>query len=150
MLLDLGCVATLFSGKLLTCVCDVCCLPCASSYVGQGRIPREIMQEVLSTVADDCTAALQQYPTTLTDDDRALTLASASTGSGYEPNMQSAHCERTISGGGGNDVACLRLLAGEKAILHRTAHALQSLWTALGDAAAAQGSGDSSSGATPS
>lgn len=99
------------------------------SWLGQfdqlaasGQMPPDVLRPVVQAVLTDCLAALERYPTTLEQDDVAL--------HGAE---QAAAADLMLPGrqpGGG--LGGLRMLAGEKAILARTARALHGLLQSLG------------------
>jgi hypothetical protein len=91
-------------------------------FAASGQMPQDVLRPVVHAVLTDCLAALERYPTTLEQDDTAL--------QGAE---QAAAADLVLPGRQpGGSLGGLRMLAGEKAILARTAHALHSLLQSLG------------------
>jgi hypothetical protein len=91
-------------------------------FAASGQMPKEVLRPAVHAVLMDCFAALERYPTSLEQDDTAL--------QGAE---QAAASDLVLPGrqpGGG--LGGLRMLAGEKAVLARTAHALHGLLQSLG------------------
>lgn len=91
-------------------------------FAASGQMPKEVLRPAVHAVLMDCFAALERYPTSLEQDDTALQAAE-----------QAAASDLVLPGqqpGGG--LGGLRMLAGEKALLARTAHALHGLLQSLG------------------